>query len=127
MTDNRFNMHKSVMLSVSMLSEEYNRHTVVFIRDALGTEVVCNPRYLYNGHKMKKLLSGQPQESRLFFDCVRDVVGVSLRVSNQQFYKNVRDHLQIVKIQVGYKKRLYSDEPVNQSIKYVRGAIVNIY
>ena len=97
-----------------------NEHTVVFIRDALGTEVVCNPRYLYNGKKMRKLLIGQLEESRLFFDCVRDVVGVALRVSNQQFYKSFRDHLQIVEIQVGYKERsglegsysddIYSDE-----------------
>jgi len=84
---------------------ERNEHTIVFITDAAGDEVVCNPRFLYNVAKMEELLSGVVEESPLFFDCERDVVGVGLKVSNQQFYGNGRDNLQIVEIQVGYKNQ----------------------
>ena len=81
---------------------ERNEHTIVFITDAAGDEIVCNPRFLYNFAKMKELLSGVLEWSPLFFDCERDVVGVGLRVSNQQFHGTERDHLGIVEIQVGY-------------------------
>jgi len=80
-----------------------NEHTIVFITDAAGDEVVCNPRYLYNVARMEELfVSNIHQWKPLFFDCERDVVGVGLRLSNQQFYGTIRDELQIVEIQVGY-------------------------